>query len=346
MPTQLPSHRSRTQAVCSFLLGGLLGLPLASTASPAAWKPTAGPHPVVTKALTLQDPARGKTLSFLVRHPSGLTGPVPVVLFSHGLGGNQDAFAELSTHLASHGYAVIHPTHGDSLRERRTRGESLQAPFESPERASAAINLRDRRADIVFLLDSFAEIEALAPGLRLDRTRIAMAGHSAGAMTTQVVTGVRFEVAGVARSFRDPRIRAGVLISGQGVVAESRALTKESWRDLSLPTLTLTGTEDYARRVSTQTPETRQHPYRYAPPGDKYLLVIAGATHSSYQGKDASRRSGDRPGVDVQKVASLTNTATLAFLDAYVRDDSGAKAYLQSEALRQLSGTGTTWEWK
>ncbi len=34
-------------------------------------------------------------------------GPLPVIVFSHGLGGNRTTYTTLCTHLASHGFIVF-----------------------------------------------------------------------------------------------------------------------------------------------------------------------------------------------------------------------------------------------
>jgi hypothetical protein len=55
------------------------------------------------------------------------------------------------------------------------------------------------------------------------------------------------------------------------------------------------------------------------------LLVIEGATHVSFGG----RLSGVRGGVDA---AGLTKAVSLAFLDAYLKQDAEAKRWLDGQA--------------
>jgi predicted dienelactone hydrolase len=209
----------------------------------------------------------------------------------------------------------------------------------------------------VFLLDSIGTLEARIPGLRgkdgagrVDRERIGMTGHSAGALTTQMVAGVKMR--GVspgamfeARSVGDPRIGTAILISGQGTT--SRLFTDQSWNELSKPLLVITGSKDYAA-ISNETPASRREPFDKAKPGDKYLVFIEGATHSSYQGKGpALRLDREQPSeIDLNMITSVTSAATLAFLDIYLKDDNGARAYLGSEALSALSVKKATLERK
>jgi hypothetical protein len=135
-----------------------------------------------------------------------------------------------------------------------------------------------------------------------------------------------------ARSVGDARVKAGIIISGGGL--NHRMLTKESWDELAVPILTITGSNDVAA-VGNETPESRRHSFEHSrgqgkggPPA--YLLWIDGATHSSYAGK-AGRRVGDAgpsDGLDLVMTVKATTATTQAFLDAFVRSNPEARAYL------------------
>jgi hypothetical protein len=111
--------------------------------------------------------------------------------------------------------------------------------------------------------------------------------------------------------------------------------------------LVITGSKDVAA-IGSETPASRREPYEKAKPGDKYLVFIEGATHSSYQGKGPGLRL-DReqpPDAELKMITEVTAAATLAFLDLYLKDDAAARAYLQSEALAAFSGGKATLERK
>lgn len=305
-----------------------------------------GPHEVrVIEDLALRDAARSKDLRCTLRVPEGADDPVPLVVFSHGAGGDQRAFAELSAHWASWGYAVVHPTHSDSVRLRKEQGEDITDLRNKMRNIVSKVDLPDRVADVRFLLDSIPELEQRG-GVEIDRDRIAMAGHSAGAMTTQIVSGVkvrasrRFGGDGTflsVSSAADPRITCAIVISGQG---SSRLFAADSWSDLDLPMLVITGSRD-TTPVSDETPESRRMPFDLAKPSDKYLLYIEGATHSSYQGRrSAAVRAAldEEEAEDIEMVADATAITTTAFLDAYLRADREAKAYLASDRLERFTG--------
>ena len=53
-------------------------------------------------------------MPYLIRYPAGVTGAVPVVVFSHGLGGSRRGAVYYAEHLASHGYVVVMVQHPGS----------------------------------------------------------------------------------------------------------------------------------------------------------------------------------------------------------------------------------------
>jgi len=332
----------------------------ATAAGPGGYKVDAGPWKVASEDLVLRDERRQKDLEITVRYPAvdaNAADRFPLVIFSHGAGGSRAAFPDLTAHWASHGYIVVLPTHSDSIELRRRKGEDLSPLARDLNSLVRDVRPLDRLADVVCLLDSVGTLEARIPGLRgkegsgrVDRERIGMAGHSAGALTTQMAAGVK--VRGVtpgamfeARSVGDPRIDAAILISGQGTT--NRLFTDQSWNELPTPLLVITGSKDYAA-ISNETPASRREPFEKAKPGDKYLVFIEGATHSSYQGRGpAARLDREQPSdAELNMITSVTSSATLAFLDMCLKDDKGARAYLGSEALVAFSGRKATLERK
>mgnify|MGYP000919649426 CR=1 FL=1 len=329
------------------------------TASPAkeapkAYKPEKGPFDVRDVAtITLRDESRKKDLNIRVRAPKPSkeagSGPWPVIISSHGAGGSKDAFATLSAHWASHGYVVIHPTHSDSVQERREKGLPR---IESPQDVVGNVRLTDRLADMTFTLDQLDEIAGKVEGLRdesgksrIDKDKVGMSGHSAGAMTTQLAYGAKARAGGLgrARSYADPRIKAAILISGQGL--EKRMFDKNSWADIAGPMMVFSGSLD-TTPVSNETPESRTHPYVYAKPGNKYLVFIEGATHGSYQGKGGERFLREEPTTDPELIGAIVSSATTAFWDAHLKKQPEAGAYLKSDGLKKMAPGKVRYETK
>lgn len=313
-----------------------------------AWYEPPAPYKVDTFDMEVSDQARNKTLPLRVRIPLQATGPLPIVVFSHGAGGSRDAFPDLSTSWASRGYIVIHCTHDDSIQLRRQKGEKLDQLITNPKSLKSDVKPVERLADVKLILDELPEIEraiTTRPGansLKLDMSRIGIAGHSAGALTTQMAIGVKVRGTRAGAGLLtptdvgDPRFSCALVISGQGLT--NRMMTKDSWSDLSKPMLVISGSKDVSG-ISDETPESRRHPYEYAKPGDKYLLFMEGATHSSYQGKVKLRAlQGDNPDDDTLKmITRCTESATTAFLDTYLKDNPQARAFLISDALPALT---------
>ncbi|MBL8991012.1 MAG: hypothetical protein JNJ48_05460 [Phycisphaerae bacterium] len=345
--------------------------PAPSPAPSPNYKPEAGGFDVGTvETLTLRDDRRSKDLEVLVRFPRAKAGspagPFPMVIFSHGAGGSKAAFPELTRAWASHGYVVVLPTHSDSILQRRRDGKDTPAITTEQGRRDlrGQVDLNDRVADVKFILDSIEAIESRIDGLRnadgtgrIDRSRLAMAGHSAGAFTTQLAVGVRARGLMIEgrrslelRSIADERLRCGLIISGQGTA--SPMLDASSWDRLAVPILAVSGSLDTSPpQMGNETPESRTHPFVHSrgtakggPPA--YLLYIEGATHSSYGGRATSSLLGEKPTTDVKLIQRAVLDATLAMLDAHLRDDAGARDYLAGDRLASVIPGKVRWERK
>jgi predicted dienelactone hydrolase len=308
------------------------------------YKLAPGPWAVgVIDRLVLKDPRRHKNVDVTVRYPREKRPKAgtawPLVVFSPGAGVSRATFSELTTHWASYGYVVIVPTHGDSVPARALRPNV---------RRSFDVDQLDRLADVVLVADSLDQVEKKMDGfhgrhaMRIDRDRIGIAGHAAGALTAQMAIGVKVRLSRRSgepelKSVGDPRFKAAIIISGQGTI--NRMLTRDSWDDLARPFLVITGSKDLVP-ISRETPESRQEPFLFARPGQKFLLFIEGATHASYEGRARIPADGVQEVTDADQrmITGVTSSATLAFWDAYLENDEHAHAYLASDDLVKLSG--------
>src|ERR1051325_7963753 len=125
-----------------------------------AYKLASGPYTVETIDTSIHDAKRNKDLPIRILTPKS-GGPFPVIVFSHGAGGSGKNYFGLTGFWASHGYAVIQPTHSDSLSLRRENGEPMPAgPRELVE--EYRFNYDDwinRVRDIDLVTDSLNELE-------------------------------------------------------------------------------------------------------------------------------------------------------------------------------------------
>ncbi|WP_436643817.1 alpha/beta hydrolase family protein [Microbaculum sp. FT89] len=104
-------------------------------------------------------------------------GRFPVVLLSHGSGGNMDGLSWLSSALAARGAMVLAVNHPGS-----TTGDS------SPRRS---VKLDERAADLSVALDRLLETPVFAD--HIDRERIDALGFSLGGATALGLGGLRFD---------------------------------------------------------------------------------------------------------------------------------------------------------
>lgn len=227
------------------------------------------------------DEARGRNIGVKLYHPDAGSGPWPIIVVSHALGGSQWGYAYLGRHLASHGFVSIHCTHPGSdwlLWD----GKGMGAALGSLRRAVADPSVwSERPRDISFLLGQFDEFERRVPALagRLARARIGAVGHSLGAFTVLALAGLRADLPGGDAAFEDPRVGAVVAMSPQG---SGGFLPADAWTGITRPALVISGTRDEDPLQRGQGLAWRQEAWIGMPAGAKHLLIIDGATHMTF----------------------------------------------------------------
>ncbi len=259
--------------------------------------------PIVQKDLELQDKARGRTIPFQISYPQE-PGPWPVIVWSHGLFGSQDAYEPLTSYWASHGYVVLQPSHTDSVK--RGKGDLGKGM------AANTADWANRPEDISFLISSLAAQPGLAEG-RADMSHLGVGGHSFGAHTTLLLAGAEPKLHS---NFSDPRPKAFLAISPQG---EGRLLDEASWTGLKRPMLFISGDNDSS--PGGEKARWRLAPFHKCPAGSKYLMWIKGAYHN-FGGISGTQHARSGP-IRADHV-DLVRSATLAFWDDYLKESSEA----------------------
>jgi len=284
---------------------------------------TSGPYKVLTLENVLHDPARNKNIPIKIYYPDGV-GPFPVIIFSHGALASKDSYSAFGEFWASYGYVSIHPSHADSVADSAFRGTFRQA-LTDPQA------WENRPEDVSFIIDSLSHVEKFAPQLsgKLDLHHIGVGGHSFGAYTAGLIAGATISLPGkdAPQSFADKLVSAVVMLSpqGEGIMG----LSAHSWDTLRVPMLLMYGSRDFG--PFGQEPFWRSEAFEKAPPGNKYEVELEGGTHMGF----AAPYSGGNHRVEVFQCAKLE---TLAFWDAYLRQDAKAKQYVESHGLQQYSG--------
>jgi dienelactone hydrolase len=303
---------------------------------------TAAAAPIISvKPVILSTPGRGTDLQVRVSAPATGQGALPLIVFSHGFGWSLEGYPPLSDFWASHGFVVVQPTHLDS--------RSLNLPPDDPRTPEI---WRIRVADLTRVLDDLDAIEAAVPGLagRIDRDRIAVAGHSYGAQTAGMLLGARVfaaaeagadatasSVADPGRDLSDPRVKAGVLLSAAGLggaeltpfAAEHFPFMHPDYSTMKTPALVVAGDHDQSL-LSERGPDWFTDAY-FRSPGGKSLLTLFGAEHGlgGIVGQGNIETTDENP----ERVA-LVQRLTLAYLRSalYPQDAAWAAA---REALAQ-----------
>jgi predicted dienelactone hydrolase len=292
---------------------------------------TGATAPVVSvKPVVLPAPGRGDDLQVRVSAP--VTGrDLPIIVFSHGYGWSMDGYAPLADHWAARGFAVLQPTHLDS--------RTLGLPADDPRTPRI---WRIRVEDLTRVIDGLDLLEASVPGLggRLDRSRIAVAGHSWGAQTASMLLGARvLDSEGVpGEDLSDPRVTAGVLLAltGRGgddlseFAAEHFPFMNPSFDGMTTPALVVAGDQDQSA-LSVRGPDWFTDPY-FLSPGSKSLLTLFGGEHAlgGIPGYGVAETTDESP----ERVA-LVQRLTWAFLRSalYPEDPSwlAARSALQED---------------
>lgn len=249
-------------------------------------------------------PAPGRAVDLQVRVSAPTTGgELPILLLSHGHGPSHhlsslNGYAPLANYWAAHGFVVIQPTHLNSRTLNLSPGD--------PE---APLYWRSRGEDMKRVLDQLDQIEAAVgqlPG-RLDRDRVAVAGHSMGGHTASLLLGARLTDPrdGTEVDLSEPRIKAGVLLAAPGRGGDALTdFTRDNYSffsttdfsTMTTPALVVAGDHDTSAHLTVLGPQWHTDPYFLAP-GPKSLLTLFGAEHGlgGVAGYDVAETTDESP---------------------------------------------------
>ena len=310
---------------------GALALPVWSQLA----NPPAGSETAVTDEVWL-DAARQRAIAVKVRWPAMAPdtrpGTVPVVIFSHGLGGTRDGGDVWGQAWAAAGFVVLHlQHHGSDLDAVRAVASSF-----SDQRALRGVagpaQLLARLKDVTFALDEIGRRHAAAQGAWawVRPVQVGMSGHSFGAHTTLGMAGQRYPGF---EGIDEPRIASFIAFSPTPPVVGDPV---RAFDRLTRPLLSITGTRDDDVVGVGATPERRMATFAALPPGNKAHLVLKDADHMTFAGQTGARANiVPRLAVTLELQPAqhaLVAAITTDWWRATLTDDAAARARLLNPA--------------
>lgn len=277
-----------------------------TTAAPRPKPPPGPPFAIRERVLSLVDLSRtvtypGETpqprrLVTIVRYPVGAgtspsrPGRFPLIVFGHGFAVTPAIYAPLLEAWARAGYVVAAPIF--PLGNQNAPG----GPNES--------DLVNQPRDMSFVITRLLALSAAGHGPLgglIDPNRVAVSGQSDGGNTALT--------AAYDSQFRDPRIRAAVILSGMEIPGVGGY-------DFPAPSPPLLATQGLADTIN---PPQFTFAFFNIAPAPKYLLTLPGAPHLG-------------PYTDEEPQLRIVERVTTDFLDAYLKGERGALSRMRSAA--------------
>ena len=307
---------------------------------------------------TLKGTASQRTLPVNLYLPVNKTKQLlPLIVISHGLGGNLTSFTYLAEHLASYGFAVAVLEHyGSDASQIKSFTNGSIDNLISPE------ELIDRPLDVRFLLDKLA----LDYGKQIDTNNVGVIGHSFGAYTALALAGAEFNWKTLAKdcgniekwnmslsvqclalqlpeearhiNLKEERIGSAIAISP----FVSSVFSRQSLAEIDIPLMMVSGSADFVTPASSE----QIVPFGWLTTTRKYLVLISEATHFSF-----TKESVETVSVPSQILGSSSSSEIARtyikqlapiFFDAYLKERShpsreGYVNYLDAEYARAIS---------
>ena len=301
--------------------------------------PAQGPYKVLLARGEFIDPAReNRDVPYKIYYPTEHgQGKLPVIFWSHGFGGNRDGASFISRFVSSYGYIIVHLTHrgtDSSLWEGKPGHPWDILRTVHVERATTL----NRFKDVTFALDQLENWAKANPeiGGHMDFSKLGISGHSFGALTAQVIAGQLIpDETHTLASFRDARFRAGIAYSPVPIAHMTGKAPETIYNHIAIPLLHMTGTDDDSP-LEGFTYDQRLLVFNHSGDAPRYLLIKKGGDHMVYNGTRG--KLGENP--LREKHEEIIKLVSLAFWDAYLKDNKKALAWLTQRGLPHYIGAG------
>lgn len=302
--------------------------------------PDKAPYDVLIKRGEFTDPARdGRIVPYKLYHPAPgqVEGRMPVIIWSHGLGGSRDGASFLARYIAGYGYIVVNIQHegtDTSLWEGKPGHpwDNIRAAH-IPRKKTL-----QRFCDVPFVLDELTALAEQYPlvAREMDMESIGMSGHSFGAITTQVMAGQHLGKGKRKYRLHEPRFKAAIAYSPSPTYNHAVEPPEDIYSGMEIPMMFMTGTED-ASPISGKSYHYRLPIFENAKGDENHLLVLEGGDHMVFAGSRGKLNKNPKR----EKHEDIIRVASLAFWDAYLKDDKAAHDWLADGGFSDwLNGEG------
>lgn len=289
--------------------------------------PTREPRRVtLEKGIWIDPKRRDRHVPYKIYRPE--TAPqerLPVIIWSHGLGGSRDGAGFISRFVAAHGYIIVHVQHigTDTILWEGKPGH----PWDNIRKTHIPRHATlQRYRDIPFCLQQLRNLNDPV----MDLNSIGMSGHSFGALTTQIMAGQIIQRGTRHYDLFCNAFKAGILYSpvpGRNDARDPNLV----YGGLRIPLLHSTGTDDDSP-VEGFNYQKRLTVFNHSGHPDQHLVILNGGDHMVFNGSRG--QLAHNPLRDRHE--EIIKILSLAWWDWRLKNDQMAHTW--------MTGTGiTTW---
>ncbi len=291
-----------------------------------------------SKDFNLYDESRDRIIPTTVYYPTKGEN-LPVIIVSHGGGGNRTSLITHVLHLVKNGYVVIVPEHigsnEDYLKNLMEKGYTFWQALK--ELAGNTTEWENRPKDISFIIDMAHVWNRSDEDLKgkMDLSKIGILGHSYGAYTVMAVLGALVKMPYGITNFEDKRVKVGIAISPQGTGGNPKIdrvnnyFFDGSWKNITKPISFFAESDDLV--------QWRMEPFNEIS-GDVYFIRFIATKHTDFADWKDTLRSKETRGV--------SKALALRFFDIYLKGDDESpysEEYADSLCSKNKIVTDTVW---
>ena len=287
---------------------------------------------------------RTRNVPIKVHYPTE-KGIYPLVIISHGAGGDWDTHFALAHHLATHGFIVFCLEHIGSNSKMLKR--SIRLFKNLNDMIHDGNEVLGRPKDVSYAINQamiWNQSNEILKG-KIDLENIGVLGHSFGAYTSMAIAGMKPALDwleprtnfgnGLGDDMKDKRVKACIALSPQGV--GEPFFVKESFSSLSTPLLGISGTED--KQQGGLLPVGRYNAFDYwSSTGNNIFVWLSNAHHLDFTDSEGGETHGmnSKNRKEVEKVVRAT---ALLYFNKHLKNDNIASALITNNGLKPyLSG--------